>query len=62
MSTEQNEKDKKAITDLKEYVYWEPSGDWVTLDGTFSVDHLKTIVRFMENGGPGKGGCKHEKL
>lgn len=62
MSTEQNEKDKRYITGFKEYIYWEPEGDCVTLDGCFDLDQLRTLVRFMENGGPGKGGCKHEEL
>lgn len=63
MSTEQNERDKKTIADLKEHIYWEPgSPPSVTIDGSFYLEDLKTIVRFMENGGPGKGGCKHEEL
>jgi len=62
MSTAQNEKDKKYIAGFKEYIYWEPEGDAVTLDGCFDLDQLRTIVRFMENGGPGKGSCKHEDL
>jgi hypothetical protein len=61
--TEQNEKDKEAIAGYSEsYVYWEPGGDSVTLDGSYDVDQLKTVIRFMENGGPGKGNCKHEEL
>lgn len=58
----QNEIDKKAIADYREsYVYWE-SDDSVYLDGSYDADQLRTIIRFMENGGPGKGNCKHKDL
>lgn len=60
MTTEQNEEDKKAITDMKQYVSWWPKG--VTLDGDFTVEELKVIVRFMENGGPGDAYCNHKEL
>lgn len=51
------------IDDYREsYVFWEPDGKSVTLDGTYDIEQLKTFIRFMENGGPGKGNCRHDLL
>lgn len=62
MAISQNKVDKEAIAEFEEYIYWEPRGEAVTLDGCYDLNELKTIVRFMENGGPGEGGCKHKDL
>lgn len=55
-------KEKDEITSFKEYVHWEPGGDSVTLDGSFTASQLETIARFMRRGGPGHGGCNHKDL
>jgi len=63
MSVEQNEADKKVIEDFREsYVFWEPGGKSVTLDGTYDIEQLKILIRFMENGGPGEGNRRHDLL
>jgi Predicted acetyltransferase len=54
-------KDRQTIIDSKSYVYWDGPEE-VTLDGSYNLTELKALVRFIENGGPGKGHKKHEEI
>lgn len=53
--------ERKAITDMKQYIKWTGEGS-ATIDGDFSLQDLRIIVSFMERGGPGNSYCEHKEL